>query len=85
MKNTPSKNVPGKTLFQVVDEDRQQAGTIAESLNEAQSGINPTKSQDLACQMDLFQRLTWVEALLQSYLVKKIFGIRGTEGLPDPT
>lgn len=48
MKNTPSKNVPGKTLYEVVDGNRQQADNqrLLNRLNEAQSGINPTKSQD---------------------------------------
>ena len=48
MKNTPSKNVPGKTLYDVVDGNRQQADNqrLLNRLNEAQSGINPTKSQD---------------------------------------
>lgn len=48
MKNTPSKKVPGKTLYQVVDGNRQQADNqrLLNRLNEAQSGISPTKSQD---------------------------------------
>lgn len=48
MKNTPSKNVPGKTLYQVVDGNRQQADNqrLLNRLTEAQSGISPTKSQD---------------------------------------
>lgn len=48
MKNTASKNVPGKTLYQVVDGNRQQADNqrLLSRLNDAQSGISSTKSQD---------------------------------------
>ena len=48
MKNTPSKQVPGKTVFQVVDGNRQKADDerLLNRLNGAQSGISPTKSQD---------------------------------------
>lgn len=48
MKNTPSKNVPGKTLFQVVDGNRQQADNqrLLNRFNEMNSGTSSTKSQD---------------------------------------
>lgn len=48
MKNTPSKQVPGKTVFQVVDGNRQKADDerLLNLLNGAQSGTSPTKSQD---------------------------------------
>lgn len=48
MKNTPSKQVPGKTVFQVVDGNRQKADDerLLNRLNDASSGISSTKSQD---------------------------------------
>lgn len=48
MKNTVSKNVPGKTLYQVVDGNRQQADDerLRNRLNEMTSGTSSTKSQD---------------------------------------
>lgn len=48
MKNTPSKNVPGKTLYQVVDGNRQQADNqrLLNRFNEMNSGTSPTKSPD---------------------------------------
>ena len=48
MKNTVSKNVPGKTLYQVVDGNRQKADDerLRNRLNEMTSGTSSTKSQD---------------------------------------
>lgn len=48
MKNTPSQKVPGKTLYQVVDGNRQKADDerLLNRLNNASSGISSTKSQD---------------------------------------
>lgn len=48
MKNTPSKNVPGKTLYQVVDGNRQKADDerLLNLLNGTGYGTSPTKSQD---------------------------------------
>lgn len=48
MKNTPSKQVPGKTVFQVVDGNRQKADDerLLNRLNDASSGMSSTKSQD---------------------------------------
>mgnify|MGYP000936796517 CR=1 FL=1 len=48
MKNTPSKNVPGKTLYQVVDGNRQKADDerLLNRLNNAGYGTSSTKSQD---------------------------------------
>lgn len=48
MKNTLSKSVPGKTLYQVVDGNRQQADDerLWNRLNEMNLGTSSTKSQD---------------------------------------
>jgi len=48
MKTTLSKNVPGKSLFEVVDGNRQKADDerLRNRLNEMNSGISSTKSQD---------------------------------------
>lgn len=48
MKNTPSKNVPGKTLYQVVDGNRQKADDerLLNLLNGTGYGTSPTKSTD---------------------------------------
>lgn len=48
MKNTPSKQVPGKTVFQVVDGNRQKADDerLLNRLAESGYGTSPTKSQD---------------------------------------
>lgn len=48
MKNTLSKTVPGKTLYQVVDGNRQKADDerLRNRLNEMTSGTSSTKSQD---------------------------------------
>lgn len=48
MKNTMSKNVSGKTLYQVVDGNRQKADDerLMNMLNNTGYGTNPTKSPD---------------------------------------
>lgn len=48
MKNTASKNVPGKSLYQVVDGNRQKADDerLLNRLNNAGYGTSSTKSQD---------------------------------------
>lgn len=48
MKTTLSKTVPGKTLYQVVDGNRQKADDerLRNRLNEMTSGTSSTKSQD---------------------------------------
>lgn len=48
MKNTMSKNVSGKTLYQVVDGNRQKADDerLLNLLNKPGYGTSPTKSQD---------------------------------------
>ena len=47
MKNTISKNVPGKTLFEVVDGNRQKADDerLLKRLNDMQSGISSNNNQ----------------------------------------
>lgn len=48
MRNTLSKNVPGKTVYQVVDGNRQKADDerLLNRLNGMNSGTSSTKSQD---------------------------------------
>ena len=48
MKNTASKNVPGKSLYEVVDGNRQKADDerLLNRLNNAGYGTSSTKSQD---------------------------------------
>lgn len=48
LKNTLSKNVPGKTQYEVVDGNRQKADDerLRNRLNEMTSGTSSTKSQD---------------------------------------
>lgn len=53
MKNTMSKNVSGKTLYQVVDGNRQKADDerLLNLLNKPGYGTSPTKSQDYGLSM----------------------------------
>ena len=54
MKNTMSKNVSGKTLYQVVDGNRQKADDerLLNLLNKPGYGTSPTKSQDFGLSKD---------------------------------
>ncbi len=72
MKNTPSKNVPWKNFVpELMTGANQQADNqrLLNRLNEARSGINPTKSQDFGLSDSLgpFSTSQRVEALLQSH------------------
>lgn len=54
MKNTISKNVPGKTLYEVVDGNRQKADDerLLNLLNGTGYGTSPTKSPDFGLSKD---------------------------------
>lgn len=54
MKNTASKNVPGKSLYQVVDGNRQKADDerLMNMLNSTGYGTSSTKSQDFGFSKD---------------------------------